>query len=187
MQTTRSLFWALGLLCLAVSTGATAAAKTQDPRTRADVHKKPRPASVQRPARAASAVQPALPPAPVALGPQELLIAERVYTGHLPCELGQAVELQLDTRSPGYFKLHGQGFRYHLRPVTSRTGTIRLEDEKAGAVWLQLADKSMLMDQKRGRRLADACAHPEQVAFAADMKNKPLPALFDAEAAGRED
>lgn len=184
MQTTRLVFWALGLLCLAVSTGANAAAKAQDPRKRADTHKKPRPASVQQPART---VQAALPPALVVLGPQELLIAEQVYTGHLPCELGQAVELQPDTRSPGYFKLHGRGFRYHLRPVTSRTGTIRLEDEKAGAVWLQLADKSMLMDQKRGRRLADACAHPEQVAFAADMKNKPLPALFETEAAGRED
>jgi hypothetical protein len=54
-----------------------------------------------------------------------------------------------------------------------------LEDEKAGAVWLQLANKSMLMDQKNGRRLADECAHPDQVAFANDMKINPPPPLID--------
>jgi hypothetical protein len=44
---------------------------------------------------------------------------------------------------------------------------------------LQLANKSMLMDQKNGRRLADECAHPDQVAFANDMKVNPPPALID--------
>jgi hypothetical protein len=66
-----------------------------------------------------------------------------------------------------------------MKPVSTSTGAIRLEDEKAGAVWLQLANKSMLMDQKNGRRLADECAHPDQVAFANDMKVNPPPALID--------
>jgi hypothetical protein len=66
-----------------------------------------------------------------------------------------------------------------MRPVATSTGAIRLEDEKAGAVWLQLANKSMLMDQKNGRRLADECAHPDQVAFANDMKINPPPPLID--------
>ena len=66
-----------------------------------------------------------------------------------------------------------------MRPVATSTGTIRLEDEKAGAVWLQLANKSMLMDQKNGRRLADECTHPDQVAVANDMRINPPPALID--------
>jgi hypothetical protein len=66
-----------------------------------------------------------------------------------------------------------------MKPVTTSTGAIRLEDEKAGAVWLQLANKSMLMDQKNGRRLADECAHPDQVAVANDMKVNPPLALID--------
>ena len=113
------------------------------------------------------------------VSPQELSIAERVHVGQLPCELGASVRLTADANAPGYFNLQGKGYKYRMRPVTTTTGAIRLEDEKAGAVWLQLANKSMLMDQKNGRRLADECAHPEQVAFAKDMKVNPPPALID--------
>jgi hypothetical protein len=109
----------------------------------------------------------------------QLSIAEKVHVGHLPCELGASVRMTADERSPGYFNLQGNGYKYRMRPVTTSTGAIRLEDEKAGAVWLQLANKSMLMDQKKGRRLADECVHPDQVAVANDMKINPPPALID--------
>ena len=112
------------------------------------------------------------------LAPQELSIAERVHVGHLPCELGASIRMTADAHTPGYFDLQGKGYKYRMRPVATSTGAIRLEDEKAGAVWLQLANKSMLMDQKNGRRLADECAHPDQVAVANDMKiNPPLPLI----------
>ncbi|MEY2947423.1 MAG: hypothetical protein RL084_820 [Pseudomonadota bacterium] len=114
-----------------------------------------------------------------ALAQQELTIAERVHVGNLPCELGASVRMTADANAPGYFNLQGKGYKYRMRPVTTSTGAIRLEDEKAGAVWLQLANKSMLMDQKNGRRLADECAHPDQVAVANDMKVNPPPALID--------
>jgi hypothetical protein len=65
------------------------------------------------------------------------------------------------------------------------TGALRLEDKRAGAVWLQLANKSMLMDQKKGRRVADECAHPAQVAYGQDMKTNPPPSLFDKTGMGR--
>jgi hypothetical protein len=113
------------------------------------------------------------------LAQEELSIAERVHVGHLPCELGASVQMTADTNTPGYFNLQGKGYKYRMKPVPTSTGAIRLEDEKAGAVWLQLANKSMLMDQKNGRRLADECAHPDQVAFANDMKVNPPPALID--------
>ena len=113
------------------------------------------------------------------LAPQEMNIAERVHVGHLPCELGASVSMTADANAPGYFNLQGKGYKYRMRPVATSTGAIRLEDEKAGAVWLQLANKSMLMDQKNGRRLADECAHPDQVAFANDMKVNPPPALIE--------
>jgi hypothetical protein len=113
------------------------------------------------------------------VSPHELSIAERVHVGQLPCELGASIRLTADANAPGYFNLQGKGYKYRMRPVATTTGAIRLEDEKAGAVWLQLANKSMLMDQKNGRRLADECAHPDQVAFANDMKVNPPPALID--------
>ncbi len=119
------------------------------------------------------------------MGPDELAIADRVHKGQLPCELGATVRLEADASQPGYFFLHGKGFRYRMHPVVTTTGAIRLEDRKAGAVWLQLANKSMLMDQNKGRRLADECANAEQVAFAENMKINPPPSLIDTTGMGR--
>jgi hypothetical protein len=116
---------------------------------------------------------------------EELAIAQRVHQGHLPCELGTSIRVEHDAVQLGYFNVHGKGFRYRMRPVPTSTGAIRLEDAKAGAVWLQLANKSMLMDQKKGRRVADECAHPEQLAYAESMKTNPPPKLFDTTGMGR--
>ena len=122
---------------------------------------------------------------PIPMEPDELAIAERVHVGRLPCELGASVRLEADATQPGYFHVLGKGFHYRMHPVSTTTGAIRLEDKKAGAVWLQLANKSMLMDQRKGRRLADECAHPEQMAFAENMKTNPPPVLFDTTGMGR--
>ena len=119
------------------------------------------------------------------MGPDELAVADRVHKGLLPCELGASVRLEADASQPGYFYLHGKGFRYRMHPVVTTTGAIRLEDRQAGAVWLQLANKSMLMDQNKGRRLADECAHAEQVAYAETMKTNPPPSLIDTTGMGR--
>lgn len=130
------------------------------------------------------------PTAPVQSGhetmsTEELAIAKRVHQGLLACELGASIRVEPDATQPGYFHLQGKGFRYRMRPVVTSTGAIRLEDHKAGAVWLQLANKSMLMDQKKGRRVADECAHPEQLAYAENMKTNPPPKLFDTNGMGR--
>ena len=119
----------------------------------------------------------AAPEAP--LGQEELSIAQRVHQGRLPCELGAAVRVEPDQIQPGYFNVLGKGFHYRMHPVVTSTGAIRLEDKQAGAVWLQLANKSMLMDQKKGQRLADECAHPDQMAYAEQMKNTPPPPLIE--------
>jgi hypothetical protein len=116
---------------------------------------------------------------------QDLAIARQIHQGLMPCELGASVRIEADNASPGYFHVQGKGFRYRMYPVRTTTGALRLEDKKAGAVWLQLANKSMLMDQKKGRRMADECAHPEQVAYGQNMKTNPPPSLFDKTGMGR--
>jgi len=162
-------------LTLAQSAGHASAAGKSDAKSKpAAQNKASKPAKKNEPVKRAVAAPPETP-----LAPQELSIAERVHVGHLPCELGASVQMTADTNTPGYFNLQGKGYKYRMKPVTTSTGAIRLEDEKAGAVWLQLANKSMLMDQKNGRRLADECAHPDQVAVANDMKLNPPPALID--------
>lgn len=117
------------------------------------------------------------------LSEAEQAIAANVHVGELPCELGQKVSLRADPDAPGYFRMSLKGERFHMRPVQSSTGAVRLEDAAQGAVWIQLANKSMLMSQKQGRRLADECASPEQQAAAVALKANPIN-LLDGAAAG---
>lgn len=120
--------------------------------------------------------------ADAALTPAELAIAKRIYVGNFPCELGESVTLTADPKSPGYFDLQMKKAHYHLAPVTTATGAIRLEDPTTGAVWLQLPDKSMLLNEKLGQRLADACESPAQVTATANAETHPGPSLFGASA-----
>lgn len=115
-----------------------------------------------------------------ALSPEELAIAERVHVGRIACELGQFVTVSADPAAPGRFSVEGKGFKYRMSPVATTTGAIRLEDPRGGAVWLQIANKSMLMDQKRGQRLADECMSAEQTVVAEALKKNPPPSVLDA-------
>ena len=121
--------------------------------------------------------------AEAALSPAELDIARRVQLGRLPCELGAFVTLAADPRAPGYFDVTVRNLKFRMFPVETTTGAIRLEDRKAGAVWLQLANKSMLMNQKLGQRLADACVSADQAVVAESLNRNPAPSVLDAEPA----
>ncbi len=121
-----------------------------------------------------------------ALTPAEMAIAERVYTGKLVCELGSSVTLTPDEKNPGYFNVNTKNLKFHMFPVATTTGAIRLEDKKAGAVWLQLANKSMLMNHKLGQRLADACMSPAQVSVAAALAINPGRTVLDGPAPAAE-
>ncbi len=111
--------------------------------------------------------------AEAALTPAELAISDRVHVGRMPCELGAFVSVTADAASPGRFHVEGKGFKYYMSPVATTTGTVRLEDQKGGAVWLQIINKSMLMDHKRGQRLADECMSAEQTVVAEAIKKNP--------------
>ena len=158
------------LLALALASGACGAQVL----TAADA------ASVRR--DTLQAARKAQPESRVALTDTELAIALRVQVGRLPCELGQVVELLADSQANGYFRLVIGKSSYRVAPQETTTGAIRLEDKSAGIVWLQLANKSMLMDQKQGRRLADDCKSPDQARFSQEMLANPPPSVLDAPA-----
>ena len=97
--------------------------------------------------------------------------------------LGASVKIR-PLKRDGFFLVQVKQTRFVMHPVESRTGAIRLEDPERGAMWLQLGNKSMLMNQKEGKRLADECQSPEQLKFAADMKNRPPVNLLEPAPAG---
>ena len=135
--------------------------------------------AASEPARRTKPVPAAQSAAPVPLSEEELALSALVAIGNVPCELGQTVSVRADEAAPGYFHLQLKEQRFHLRPVVSATGALRLEDAARGAVWIQLANKSMLMDQKQGKRLADECMNPTQQAYAEQLKRNPAPSLID--------
>jgi hypothetical protein len=148
----------------------------------------PKPAAKPRatPAKRAAAVKSVEETTPidddpnVTLSPEDLEVAKRVHIGTFPCELGASVTVAPSDKRPGFFTVRSGLMRFRMHPVASRTGAIRLEDGRAGAMWLQLGNKSMLMSQKIGQRIADECMSPDQVTFAEDLKRNPRPSILDA-------
>lgn len=112
------------------------------------------------------------------LSEAELALAEHVHTGTIDCELSKNVTVTADEKHPGFFHVSTGKLRYHMHPVISQTGAMRMEDGHGEAVWLQLGNKSMLMDQKLGKRVADGCAAPMQLEFAERMKTQPATSLL---------
>ena len=140
-----------------------------------------KPGAVRR--SALKAVEEATPidrDANVKLTEADLDIAKRVYVGVIPCELGASVTITPNEKRPGFFLVQTKTARFRMHPVEARTGAIRLEDPQAGALWIQLGNKSMLMSQKLGQRLADECMSPAQVTLADELKKNPIPGLLDA-------
>jgi hypothetical protein len=117
---------------------------------------------------------------PVVLSPEQIAISNKVLVGKINCELGAVVVMTNDEHSPGRFFLDMGSKRYVMLPVVTSTGAVRLEDESSGAVWLQLGNKSMLMNQREGKRLADDCMNPDQLVVAQALERNPQPGLLDA-------
>ncbi len=105
--------------------------------------------------------------------------AGEVHTGRMVCELGNSVTVTADPQEPARFIVQMKKNTYLMTPVATTTGAVRLEDAQAGAMWMQLPHKSMLMNSKLGQRMADECQSEHQVATAHAMKLNPPPSLLD--------
>jgi hypothetical protein len=97
----------------------------------------------------------------------QLQIADRVLTGDAACEFNQTVNIERIAGKPGHFRLQHKKAVYTVVPEETTTGALRLEDKKAGIVWLQIPSKSMLMNARIGQRIVDGCTLAEQRAAVA--------------------
>jgi hypothetical protein len=135
--------------------------------------KSTKPAAKAAPAAAAAA-------AAVALTPEQQALAQYVTVGRFPCADGKSLTVTADAKVNGAFDVRLGAEKYDVVPVPSKSGALRLEDAKTGFVMMQLANKSMLFNERQGRRLADDCISPVQQAFADDMKANPTAGVLDA-------
>jgi hypothetical protein len=109
-------------------------------------------------------------------------VAAEVHTGHMRCELGNSVIVTPDPHSSARFIVQMKKNTYLMTRVETSTGAVRLEDAQAGAMWLQLPHKSMLMNSKLGQRMADECQNFHQIQTAHRLKFDPPPGLLDGPA-----
>jgi hypothetical protein len=137
------------------------------------------------PTAAAQSLTPVAAPVPMPLdGTAVAAPPGEVWQGAYQCEHSEKVQLRPDAVAE-QVELQWKGQRWKMRRIDSRSGAMRLEDSSARMVWIQLPNKSMLLDQRLGKRLLDECQHAEQVQTAARMKTHPLPTLFDTTGMGR--
>ena len=184
----------VGLVCLALTPAMLTAAaadevKSAQPAVKAKVKPKHRDKAeaqdqVKTPTHAVAAykrpsVSVPMPASDQAIEQNQKVVAEQVHTGRMVCELGNSVNVTADPQNPGHFHVQLNKFTYHMTPVVSATGAIRLEDSRAGSMWLQLSNKSMLMNSKLGQRMADECQSPDQMAVAEAMKLAPPVSLLE--------
>ena len=111
------------------------------------------------------AAKPAAKPAAqqvAALSSDQLHTADRVLVGQSRCEFDQSVNVAAVPGQKGVFNVEFKGKSYLMVPEATTTGAVRLEDKKNGMMWLQIANKSMLMNSKIGQRMVDNCVHPSQ-------------------------
>ena len=148
-----------------------------------------RSAKASKPQKAAAKTAPEVAPEPVAdaaTDEHKLAVAKQVHTGRIACELGAHVTVTPDAAHTGGFVVQLGAHTFQMTPVVSSTGAVRLEDTKRGAMWLQLGNKSMLMNTKLGQRMADECQSPAQLAVAESLKRNPQPSLLEDPSVARK-
>ena len=145
------------------ATSICATAQTAAPTAKADAAKAaPKPATSRQQLKSEAAGLALGTEAAQAASQNQLDIAARVLTGKADCEFNQHVDVQALSGKPGHFKVAFKNVSYTMVPEETTTGAVRLEDKKAGMVWLQIPSKSMLMNSKVGQRMVDGCMQSEQ-------------------------
>ena len=98
----------------------------------------------------------------------QLAAAKEVLMGESGCEFNQKIQVNANAQHPGYVDMSFNQKKYTMKPVLSPTGALRLEDVRREALMIQIASKTMVMNQKTGQRLVDNCVHPDQSTVSAD-------------------
>ncbi len=73
------------------------------------------------------------------------------------CELNRTVNVRHVEEDLRTAVIHWNKRDYTLRAVSTHSGALRYEDLASGLVWIVITGKSMLLDTKLGRQLANEC------------------------------
>jgi len=77
--------------------------------------------------------------------------------GNYRCELNRSVNVRHVDPDMKSAVVHWDRRDYTLRAVNTHSGALRYEDAASGLVWLVIVGKSMLLDTRQGKQLANEC------------------------------
>lgn len=109
--------------------------------------------------------------------PDQINAAERTHFGDYACEFNQKIHVSLYAKQAGYIEVKHLNKVFIMTPVMSSTGALRLEDVRGQTLLLQIANKSMLMDVKAGKRIVDSCIHAAQDDFNKAARPSAMPMM----------
>lgn len=89
------------------------------------------------------------------------------------CELGNQVTVFANAADDKHIALRWKKRVHRLTRVGTSTGAQRYENGRSGLVWIGIPAKSMLLDSKQGRQLANECKNTQQVQ--AEVPAAPAP------------
>lgn len=99
-----------------------------------------------------------------------------VALGRIACAEKAFVTIDESKKHPGRYEISMGKAHYEAIRILTESGAVKLEDKRHGIVWLQMANKSMLFNEKMGKRLATDCQNDEQKAVQKAMDALPAAA-----------
>lgn len=81
----------------------------------------------------------------------------KLSTGVFRCDLNRRVEIRQVAEDRRSAIVYWERRNYTMQLVATQTGALRLEDKASGLTWITIPGKSMLLDTKQGKQLANDC------------------------------
>ena len=103
-----------------------------------------------------------------------------VFEGSMACDDKVTVAVAQDKKLPNHFLLSVGKMQFKTVRVPTDSGAIRLEDKAHGIVWLQMSNKSMLFNEKAGKRLANNCRNALQAQTEKELIATDAPNILDS-------
>lgn len=96
-----------------------------------------------------------------------------VALGHIHCADKASVTISESKKHKGQYDIAIGKAHFEAMRIPTESGAVKLEDKQHGIVWLQMANKSMLFNEKLGKRLATDCQSEAQKAVQKAMDAPP--------------
>lgn len=158
----------LAIGSLSLATAPAAAAVETKPAAKKPVKK----ATAQSKTKAKKAVEKPVVPKEPNPEEDEPVITDSSVT-EFDCELGNKVAIYQNVGDDEHIALRWKKRLHRLTRVGTTTGAQRFENKLYGLIWIGIPAKSMLLDSKLNRQLANECRNPEQLQPVAVTEKAP--------------